>query len=820
MSSRLASLLVQEALVAPKKMAEAFQRQVIYGGTLDTILLEMNVLDEAVLVEAMGRASGLPTAGDLPSQEQLDAADAKSWFSHALSERYRAVPVSLDGNVVRVLVTDPPDRKQLDELGYHLSRSVDPIVVPEHRFAHAVELVYGVSVPARFASLAAKLRQRASEAPPKPAERSAAPRPERADRPERVVQIEAEPADEPHDTVEMPTFGARETVRLPAVEARGTISTPEINGAQPPDGNGHRTVVTDVPMPESHAPAAPMPEDPTPRLTPRQADAPLAISPELTVQRVGNASADAAPLSLEHAALAVEAAGDRDAIFEALCRGARSQLEFVALLMVHGDLAVGRLALDDAGGWMARDAIAALSLSLEAPSAFRTVVQSKSPYLGRLGEEGPGAQALGMLGRKPPVPALLLPIVLRERTVALLYGDAGGRSLEAATLGELSTLVGAAARSFQRLIFKQKGADFSRARPDPSAAAKVTGPLHAAAAGGDWQPANGEEDARAKARPTIKGFAALSNAVMETIHDQPTQAVPEGPAMTDAEALVASVMREDAHASAAAESLLLLGERGAQAAVAQLPGPLRLDRHALRGPAPELAAHGPLLSVIARFGQAALVPLIARLADDSLEVRYYATLALGDLRAARSVPALGQRLLDPDAGVRHAAVGALARMEETPELRHLTESLRGELPGPEPFRQRYAAEALGALHDVPSVPRLIELVKHTDAQVVTAARRALIEITKQDFGTSRWRWRGWWERHRSQPRVEWMLEGLGHAESDVRMSASEELRALSREHFGYQFDLPKREREEARRKWIDWWRTHGHKQQGRQPEER
>ena len=59
------------------------------------------------------------------------------------------------------------------------------------------------------------------------------------------------------------------------------------------------------------------------------------------------------------------------------------------------------------------------------------------------------------------------------------------------------------------------------------------------------------------------------------------------------------------------------------------------------------------------------------------------------------------------------------------------------------------------------------------------------------------------------PVVEWLLEGLGHAEPEVRMSASAELRSMSSESFGYHFDLPKREREEARRKWVDWWRTHG-----------
>jgi hypothetical protein len=279
--------------------------------------------------------------------------------------------------------------------------------------------------------------------------------------------------------------------------------------------------------------------------------------------------------------------------------------------------------------------------------------------------------------------------------------------------------------------------------------------------------------------------------------------------LPDVEGLCLSVERQDEHAQLSAEALLTIGERGAAAVVARMPGPLRLDRHTLRGRPPPLAEHGPLLAVLARLGRTARASLLSRLGDPSLEVRYYATVALGELRAADVVAPLGARLYDPDAGVRRAAVDALARFDDSSPLRALHEQLRAELPGPDHMRQRYAAEALGVLKDVPSVPRLIELVKHADHAAVVAARKALVEITKQDFGSSRWRWRSWWDRHRDQPRLEWMLEGLAHAEPEVRLSASEELRGISHEYFGYAFDLPKREREDARKKWVDWVRGRG-----------
>mgnify|MGYP000029008709 CR=1 FL=1 len=40
-----------------------------------------------------------------------------------------------------------------------------------------------------------------------------------------------------------------------------------------------------------------------------------------------------------------------------------------------------------------------------------------------------------------------------------------------------------------------------------------------------------------------------------------------------------------------------------------------------------------------------------------------------------------------------------------------------------------------------AVPRLIELVDHKDAAVAEAARRALLVVTKQDFGRKERAWR-------------------------------------------------------------------------------
>src|SRR5207302_1455751 len=72
-----------------------------------------------------------------------------------------------------------------------------------------------------------------------------------------------------------------------------------------------------------------------------------------------SSSADPTPLSVEDARKAIDAAEDRDGIFESVCRGTRARLPFAAILLVHGDVAAGRLALG--AGWFDKNALAVVS---------------------------------------------------------------------------------------------------------------------------------------------------------------------------------------------------------------------------------------------------------------------------------------------------------------------------------------------------------------------------------------------------------------------------------------------------------------------------
>jgi len=108
--------------------------------------------------------------------------------------------------------------------------------------------------------------------------------------------------------------------------------------------------------------------------------------------------------------------------------------------------------------------------------------------------------------------------------------------------------------------------------------------------------------------------------------------------------------------------------------------------------------------------------------------------------------------------------------------------------------------------DKAEVAKLIARLSGRDGD---KAREELVRITRQDLGSKAKRWEAWWAKHQDDDRAEWLFEGLAHKEPHIRAACEDELRALTGEYFGYHFDLPRREREQARSRWQAWWYESG-----------
>jgi hypothetical protein len=158
---------------------------------------------------------------------------------------------------------------------------------------------------------------------------------------------------------------------------------------------------------------------------------------------------------------------------------------------------------------------------------------------------------------------------------------------------------------------------------------------------------------------------------------------------------------------------------------------------------------------------------------------------------------------------RPLALRALRSRVNQTAVQALLGELRQAAEQAVPRHAAVAAEALAELRDPLAIPILVDRLAHAPEPLARALERALVVLSIQRFGRSRRRWGAWWRRNAARPRGEWLVEGLGHKDPALRQAAFEELRTLAGDSFGYAPDQPKRDREQAQRRYRVWWNTVG-----------
>lgn len=156
MASKLSSLLVKRNLIPVRKLDQAFQRQVLFGGTLDTTLLEMGLFNEMEIMKTLVEASQFPTI-DLRFLKIENPLELSTVFPPKLAQRYGVIPVVKQKDFIGVLVTGEIERNKIDEMGFMLGLSLHPRVVPEIRLWEYAKIVYGFPVEDRMVKLLEKL---------------------------------------------------------------------------------------------------------------------------------------------------------------------------------------------------------------------------------------------------------------------------------------------------------------------------------------------------------------------------------------------------------------------------------------------------------------------------------------------------------------------------------------------------------------------------------------------------------------------------------------------------------------------------------------
>lgn len=243
------------------------------------------------------------------------------------------------------------------------------------------------------------------------------------------------------------------------------------------------------------------------------------------------------------------------------------------------------------------------------------------------------------------------------------------------------------------------------------------------------------------------------------------------------------------------QPLLEIGAPALEELLRQFPGLLWFDRNLPHVRPPRGRDVSAVSRAIVAFGPAAASAVERLLRHPIHDIRYYAALIALDLGSDELLPRLSALLFDPDGGVRETILAGLAEWDR-PAMEHVRAHVRAVV-GDE--RQEHAPRltamrCAGVLRDPGSVPALVELLDSAFPPLRHAAHRVLLVLTGQDFGGEPKRWRSWARKNRNRPRLEWLIEGLGHHEERVRAIAHQELVRLTGEGHGFVASMDKRER--------------------------
>lgn len=254
-------------------------------------------------------------------------------------------------------------------------------------------------------------------------------------------------------------------------------------------------------------------------------------------------------------------------------------------------------------------------------------------------------------------------------------------------------------------------------------------------------------------------------------------------------------------------ALLELGEAALPALAREFPGQLWFDRNEPHANIPAGRDVSPIARAFVAFGVDSVPYLIPLLDDEDPDIRYYASLVISEFVHPDLVHPVGRRLFDSDPGVRSNAYRALSVLYACEvEFTQLIERLRASArDGRNVESQAACIDALGRLRDAESFEFFVSLLGSPDSAVVEATHASLVRLSCQDFNQSKKKWSAWYEKHREEHRVVWLIDALMHSDERLRRRAGEELRHLTQEDFGYEPGKSKKQRIAAQKKYRTWW---------------
>jgi hypothetical protein len=207
-----------------------------------------------------------------------------------------------------------------------------------------------------------------------------------------------------------------------------------------------------------------------------EGDAPLAVAVAEHLRNARNLGIEAAAAESTRArassdiALIKAAVDELDAqhtqaeVLNALVNRAAAFAPRVAFFVVKSDRATGWRARG-LEGTVGDDSVRELSLAVGSDTLLGEVVRARSTWAGEPGSHAEDHTIYQHFGGDPPQRIVAVPLIAREKPVAVLYADSAGQDADAVNLEAIETLVRVAGMAVELLAARRAPAEGASARP-------------------------------------------------------------------------------------------------------------------------------------------------------------------------------------------------------------------------------------------------------------------------------------------------------------------------------------------------------------------
>ncbi len=412
-SKKLGQMLVEQGWITGEQLIRAIQSQRVVGGRIGTCLLEMDVLTEDRLLEALSDQLNVPAA----SIEELRTIDngILDLIPSKVASRWQAIPFLADDHTVRVATLNVKNLACIDDLGFCSSKRVVPHIANEVRIFEALEKYYRVECPKRYGHLLDRLNR------------------------SRYMWDES----------------AKVLLGGGEMEWESTTEDASSNGSS----NGQRTRLPDTGRSTQVLGGIPSTEDPE---EPQQRvsaitwpTSPARLAADLASGETARhlEPAKSAILSLADIERLLAGQADQKAIGQILIRFLGQSFSRCAIFAVRGNRIRGWL---HHGEGFDDSVFRNLQLRLDQPSAFLGLLTGAEFFLGPLAPMPAHRQLASCWGGDLSQQCLMMPIRLRSRLISIIYGDCGARGLQGLDIEQIRKLSEKASIGFELCILRRK----------------------------------------------------------------------------------------------------------------------------------------------------------------------------------------------------------------------------------------------------------------------------------------------------------------------------------------------------------------------------